>query len=124
MSGALRLPARIQAMPERDKPSRPPLVLVANDQEWSARSLESILGPHGYAVLRAYTGRQTIDLARSAQPDVIILDARLPDLDGLDVCRSLRADPRMAAHISSDTIRYPIASLPPDSTRAEAPTTT
>ena len=85
-------------MSESEKPSRPPLVLVANDQEWSARSLESILGPHGYAVLRAYTGRQTIDLARSAQPDVIIVDARLPDVDGLEVCRTLRADPRIAAH--------------------------
>ena len=85
-------------MSETEKPSRPPLVLVANDQEWSARSLESILGPHGYAVLRAYTGRQTIDLARSAQPDVIIVDARLPDIDGLEVCRTLREDPRIAAH--------------------------
>lgn len=85
-------------MPESEKPSRPPLVLVANDQEWSARSLESILGPRGYAVLRAYTGRQTIDLARSALPDVIIVDTRLPDIDGLDVCRTLREDARFAAH--------------------------
>ena len=85
-------------MSESEKPSRPPLVLVANDQEWSARSLESILGPNGYAVLRAYTGRQTIDLARSARPDVIILDLRLPDIDGLDVCRTLREDARLPVH--------------------------
>ena len=42
--------------------SRPLLVLIANDQEWSARSLETILGPHGYAVVRTYNGRQTLDL--------------------------------------------------------------
>src|SRR5512133_1600169 len=35
-----------------EAPSRPPLVLIANDQEWSARSLESIMGPLGYAELR------------------------------------------------------------------------
>src|SRR5579864_9776616 len=70
------------SMSENEKPSRPPLVLLANDQEWSARSLESILGPNGYAVLRAYTGKQVLDLARSAQPDLVIMDIRLPDMDG------------------------------------------
>ena len=42
---------------------RPPLVLVANDQEWSARSLESILAPEGYEVLRAFTGQTAPHLA-------------------------------------------------------------
>ena len=51
---------RREQMSELPIPSRPPLVLIANDQEWSARSLESILGPAGYAVLRAYTGRQAL----------------------------------------------------------------
>ncbi|MGQ0714528.1 MAG: response regulator [Gemmatimonadaceae bacterium] len=76
--------------------TRPPLVLIANDQEWSARSLESILGPAGYAVLRAYTGRQALELARSAQPDVLVIDVRLPDIDGADVCRTIRDDPRVS----------------------------
>jgi diguanylate cyclase (GGDEF)-like protein len=84
-------------MRHSDPPSRPALVLIANDQEWSARSLESILGPAGYAVLRAYTGRQAIEVAHSAQPDVIVLDVRLPDIDGADVCRILREDPRVSA---------------------------
>jgi diguanylate cyclase (GGDEF)-like protein len=76
---------------------RPPLVLIACDQEWSGRSLESILGPRGYAVLRAYTGRQAIELARASQPDTVIVDARLPDLDGIDVCRMLRMQPSFSA---------------------------
>ena len=80
------------------QPSRPPLVLIANDQEWAARSLESLLGPNGYAVLRAYTGRQAIDYARSAHPDVVILDARMSDLDGVDVCRVLREDLTFSAY--------------------------
>lgn len=69
------------------------MILVANDQEWFARSLESILAPNGYAVLRAYTGQQALDLARSALPDAVILDWKMPALDGVDVCRLLRADP-------------------------------
>lgn len=81
-------------MPDTENTSRPPLVLLANDQEWSARSLESILGPNGYAVLRAYTGRQVLELVRTAQPDLIIVDLRLPDTSGIDVCRTLLADAR------------------------------
>ena len=84
-------------MTESEVPQRPPLVLIANDQEWSARSLESILAPNGYAVLRAYTGQQALERARSARPDLIILDAQMPDLHGIEVCRQLRADPRFSA---------------------------
>ena len=93
----LALPTLPEIMTATDRPSRPPLALLANDQEWSARSLESILGPHGYAVLRAHTGRQALEMARSSLPDVVIVDARLPDIDGIDVCRTLRQDPRFSA---------------------------
>ncbi len=81
-------------MQQNDRPARPPLVLIANEQEWSARSLESILGPNGYAVLRAYTGRQALELGRAAQPDAVLLDIRMPDIEGLEVCQLLRDDPR------------------------------
>jgi len=77
-------------------PRRPPLILIANDQEWSARSLESILAPEGYAVLRAFTGRQALERARIAQPDLAVIDCQLPDIDGLEVCRTLREDPHFA----------------------------
>ncbi len=84
-------------MANRDKAPSAPLVLIANDQEWSARSLESILGPSGYSVVRAYTGQQALERARSAQPDLIILDAQMPDMHGFEVCRTLRSDPRFSA---------------------------
>jgi len=61
---------------------RPPFVLIINDQEWSTRSLESILAPHGYAVLRAYTGSKGFERAVTARPDVIVTGAVLPDLNG------------------------------------------
>jgi diguanylate cyclase (GGDEF)-like protein len=84
-------------MANPDKARSAPLVLIANDQEWSARSLESILGPSGYSVVRAYTGQQALERARTAQPDLIILDAQMPDVHGFDVCRQLRSDPRFSA---------------------------
>jgi two-component system, cell cycle response regulator len=84
-------------MENRDKAAPSPLVLIANDQEWSARSIESILGPNGYAVVRAYTGQQALERARASQPDIIILDAQMPDMHGFEVCRALRSDPRFSA---------------------------
>lgn len=84
-------------MANRDKAPSAPLVLIANDQEWSARSLESILGPSGYSVVRAYTGQQALERVRTAQPDLIILDAQMPDVHGFEVCRQLRSDPRFSA---------------------------
>ena len=84
-------------MANRDKAPSAPLVLIANDQEWSARSLESILGPNGYSVVRAYTGQQALERARTSQPDLIILDAQMPDMHGFEVCRTLRSDPRFSA---------------------------
>lgn len=84
-------------MLDTDKTAPPPLVLIANDQEWSARSLESILGPQGYAVVRAHTGRQAIDLAWRTHPDAIVIDAGMPDVGGVEVCRVLRRDPRFSS---------------------------
>jgi diguanylate cyclase (GGDEF)-like protein len=72
-------------------------VLIANDQEWSARSLESIFAGEGYAVLRAFTGMQAIQKAEASLPDLIILDRQMPDLGGAEVCRRLRADPRFGS---------------------------
>lgn len=82
-----------------DAPSSPPLVILANDQEWSARSLESVLGPRGFATVRAFTGKQALELVRTTRCDAIVLDVGLPDLSGLDVCRMLRDEPSFQAGI-------------------------
>lgn len=84
-------------MAAREQSGREPLVLIANDQEWSARSLESILEPNGFAVIRAFTGEQALERAHTELPDLIILDAQMPDMHGFDVCRALRSDPRFSA---------------------------
>jgi PleD family two-component response regulator len=84
-------------MDKQGTPARPPTVLIVNDQEWSARSVESIFGAEGYTVLRAYTGTQALQRAAETMPDVFILDRQLPDVDGAEICRRLRADPRYGA---------------------------
>lgn len=74
-----------------------PIVLIANDQEWSARSLESLLVAEGYGIARAFTAAQAIKQAETVVPDAIILDRQMPDLDGAEVCRRLRRDPRIGS---------------------------
>jgi len=76
-----------------DPPALTPLVLVVDDQEWTSRSIESILRPKGHVVLKAYTGRQALDLVQKVSPDAIIVDFHLPDLDGIDVVREIRRAP-------------------------------
>lgn len=70
-----------------------PLVLLIDDQEWTSRSIESILRPKGHVVLKAYTGRQALDLVQKVSPDALIVGVHLPDIDGIDLVRQLRASP-------------------------------
>ena len=67
-------------------------ILIANDHEWVARSLESVLAAEGYRVERAYTGQQVLEQAARGNPDLLILDFQLPDLSGPEVARRLRAE--------------------------------
>ncbi len=74
-----------------------PLVLIANDQEWTGRAVESILVANGYRVVQAYTAQEAIAVASAVSPDLVILDQQLPDYSGVEVCRQLRNDPRFGA---------------------------
>jgi DNA-binding response OmpR family regulator len=67
-------------------------ILIVEDERAVARGLEYGLSNEGFAVLWAETGQQALDLARSRDPHLILLDIRLPDVSGFDVCRQLRAE--------------------------------
>src|SRR5947208_14828436 len=55
--------------------------------------LQARLTAHGYDVVTAADGEQALAVAREQQPDLILLDIMMPKLDGIGVCRQLRADP-------------------------------
>lgn len=74
--------------------ARPGIVLVTTDMEWSARSLETLLNPYGYVVVRASGDRQLVTLATTMRPDAVILEHRPPGLNAIDAVQSLRDDPR------------------------------
>ena len=67
-------------------------ILIVEDERAVARGLEYALAKEGFAVLWAETGQQALDLARTRDLHLIVLDIRLPDISGFDVCRQLRAE--------------------------------
>ncbi len=79
-------------MPVRGVLARPPVVLIVDDQEWSTRSLESVLAPDGYAVMRAYTATAGLERARVQPPDLVFVSNGLPDSEGIGLCAALVED--------------------------------
>ncbi|UCG23630.1 MAG: response regulator, partial [Chloroflexota bacterium] len=67
-------------------------VLVVEDEPVLLETLDYNLSREGYEVSQATTGRQAIEIARSEQPDLVVLDVMLPGLDGFEVCRILRQE--------------------------------
>ena len=67
-----------------------PVVLVIEDDPQILRFLRATLGTHGYRLFEATTGEAGLVEAATRQPDILILDLGLPDIDGLDVIRRLR----------------------------------
>ena len=68
-----------------------PLILIVDDQELNMRTFENVLRPKGYVVLKAFTGRQAMDLSSKVSPDAILLARHLPDADGIELMRALKA---------------------------------
>jgi DNA-binding response OmpR family regulator len=67
--------------------------LVACSDEWMCRSLETVFAEKNFSVTRSQSGKQALKLARRGGFDVLMLDERLDDLSGLEVCIALRDDP-------------------------------
>ncbi|HWQ12627.1 MAG TPA: response regulator transcription factor [Roseiflexaceae bacterium] len=67
-------------------------ILVVEDDRKTAELVRMYLERDGHQVLTAHDGRQALDAARQRRPDLIVLDLMLPGVDGLDVCRILRAE--------------------------------
>jgi len=70
----------------------PPHILVVDDNPVNVDILRTRLAVHGYEILTAADGEEALVVARAKQPDLILLDVMMPKMDGIQVCRELRAD--------------------------------
>jgi two-component system response regulator VicR len=67
-----------------------PRILLADDDEMIVDALRFQLEEEGFTVIVAQDGQQALDMARNAQPDLLLLDVMMPKLQGWEVCRELR----------------------------------
>ena len=72
-------------------------ILIVDDEPDVVELVQFNLKTAGFLVVTAEDGREALQTAQSARPDLIILDVMLPELDGLEVCKILRRDPATAA---------------------------
>lgn len=82
--------------PRLDAPDAADVVLVVDDVPENLALLNDALDEAGYTVLVATSGEAALALAARAQPDIVLLDAVMPGLDGFETARRLKADPQTA----------------------------
>lgn len=78
-------------------------ILVVDDDKKIVDIVKAYLQREGYGVIVAYDGKTALEMAKSQRPDLIVLDLMIPEISGLDVCRTLRA--KSSVHIIMLTAR-------------------
>jgi adenylate cyclase len=68
-------------------------ILIIDDLPQNVRLLEAILAPRGYRVSAAHSGREALAMVADEAIDLVLLDILMPEMDGYEVCRALRAEP-------------------------------
>ncbi|MGH7388518.1 MAG: response regulator [Candidatus Rokuibacteriota bacterium] len=85
------------------------LVLVADDHDVHRYATARVLERAGYRVLQAASGGEALALDREATPDLVVLDVRLPDMSGYEVCLRIKSDPAttqvLVLHVSASFVR-------------------
>jgi PAS domain S-box-containing protein len=71
-------------------------ILIVDDEAMGRTTLKALLSSQNYRLFLASDGTEALQLAASAGPDLILLDVMMPGMDGYEVCRQLRSDPRLS----------------------------
>lgn len=69
-------------------------ILVVDDNALNCELMDAILSPHGYDVEYALSGQRALEMCESFRPNLVLLDVSMPDMDGFEVARRLRANDR------------------------------
>ncbi len=86
-------------MPTLGSETRAPLILIVDHHEWSSRSLETVLTPSGYIVMRAFSAQSALQRILDQSPDLVFINSTLPNSDGVDLCQTLRSKPQFGASL-------------------------
>jgi CheY-like chemotaxis protein len=91
---AFSIPPRASVHHEQEQPRAAKKVLVVDDDEEICKLIELALSQFGIPVTEVHSGTEALELIRTLDPDVLILDAVLPGVHGFDICRRLRGSQR------------------------------
>ena len=85
--------ALAQLQPAQSGADRRHSILIVDDDQTQVEVLSHRLEKQGFSTVKAYEGRAGLNKAREHRPDLVLLDVRLPDLDGFTVCEELVDSP-------------------------------
>ena len=66
-------------------------ILIVDDEETNQRLFKAILEERGYEILQAYNGNDGIEIAKESQPDLILMDIQIPEIDGIEAFKILKS---------------------------------
>lgn len=69
-------------------------ILVVDDEEGARYLIKTVLDNAGFDVIEAKSGKESLELLEKTVPDLVILDVMMPNMDGWEVCREIKSDPR------------------------------
>ena len=71
-------------------------IMIVDDEPEMVNLIEDILSPKGYEIVRAYDGVEALRKLEETIPDLILLDIMMPDMDGIELCKRIKANPDLA----------------------------
>jgi CheY-like chemotaxis protein len=90
-------------------------VLVVDNEPFNLDLVQTVLVRGGFNVITATSGAESIDLVREQQPDLVLMDLQLPEMDGLEATRRIVADPDLGG---VKVVAYSAMVMPADRDRA------
>ncbi|MDQ3263251.1 MAG: response regulator [Myxococcota bacterium] len=94
--GQAQLQAAVERLSRNSERGRHPPIVVADDEPHILEFLSKALNKSGYQVRKAHRGEEALDVIREVRPALVILDILMPGIDGVDICKMMRADVEMA----------------------------
>jgi CheY-like chemotaxis protein len=106
--------------PKRDMTANSTLILNVDDNDGARYAKTRIMQSAGFRVIEAANGTDALAMVREEEPSLVLLDVKLPDINGIEVCRRIKSDPDTSCVLVLQTSAAPTGCA---ASRA-APTTT